>query len=371
MIRSLTFFFILLFIQQSHGQVPYKMALDKLLNYAYPEADAPGIAVLISKDGKILYSFQKGLGNIEQQQQIALSSRFRMASVSKQVTARAVYLLAENGKVDINLPLTTWFEGLPSSWHLITPLHLLTHSSGIWDYESLIPADQINQLSDWDVLRIATQKNELYFKPGTAFRYSNTGYCLLALLVEKVSQHAFPSFVQMHLFDPAGIPQGLVYYPDSKIKSRVYGYHLTNNKFVFADQSITSATQGDGGVYFSAKDYHNWASKQLLPDFRNRDFLDFFRTKAIPVKNNVIYNLGLFGFYDKDNHLHLFHSGESTGFNNIIYMDVSQGLVASVFTNRDDFLIADVFTQIASTIALTPTISENLFLWLNKIYSGE
>src|SRR5690606_9697899 len=279
--------------------------------------------------------------------------------------------LVENKQLDLNRPLSIWFEELPDSWKDVTPKHLLNHSSGIWDYEDLIPKGQKQQLSDQDVLQLARQKDTLYFATGSRFRYSNTGYCLLALLVEKVSGEPFDDFVKQQLFQPIGITDALVYRSTSSIKDRAYGYHPQGDTFVFADQSITSATQGDGGVYFSAEDYHLWVNKQLFRDFQKEDFNRLYEKNAIPVKDNVFYNIGLFGFYNDENNLYLFHSGESTGFHNIVYIDLQKKLIISIFTNRDDLQITTAFEEIRHAMKLKSPVQSKLFDWLSKVYSEQ
>ncbi|VTP97042.1 serine hydrolase domain-containing protein [Sphingobacterium daejeonense] len=120
------------------------------------------------------------------------------------------------------------------------------------DYEGLIPVNQKDQLSDLDVLKIIEPLDSVYFQPGSKWRYSNTGYCLLALIIEKVSGKNYSNYVNEKIFSVFGMRNSLVYNPEDKISNRAFGYHLQNDKFRFADQSLTSATKGDGGVYTSA-----------------------------------------------------------------------------------------------------------------------
>ena len=356
---------------QSCGQDTLKTQLDSTFNRLYPEAEAPGISVRISQGDGLLYTFQQGLANLEGQEKIHEHSRFRMASVSKQVTARSVYWLAEQGKIDLDQPISDWFDGLPESWEQVTPRHLISHTSGVWDYEDLIPDGQTEQLRDEDVLRLSRLHDEVYFPAGQEFRYSNTGYCLLALLVKEVIQEPYADFVQNQLFLPIDIQDGMVYNPQSIMQDRAYGYHPTEDGFLFADQSLTSATQGDGGVYFSIEDYHRWADQRLFSDFAGEDFLRDFHENASMVTDSIRYNMGLFFFHDDKGQLHLFHSGESTGFRNIVYLVPAQKTVISIFTNRDDLGIATAFEEVAKSLSLTLPVSENLFIWLSKVYMDD
>ncbi|UIR57094.1 beta-lactamase family protein [Sphingobacterium sp. SRCM116780] len=351
-----------------------QQALDKQLHGYYPDEQAPGIAVRISQHGKLKYSFHQGLAHLEEHRKIDDNTHFRMASVSKQITASAIYRLIETGKMKISDPLDTYFDELPDKLKTITVQQLLNHSSGILDYESLLPEQLHKQLTDLDVLQYIKQKNTVYFPAGSAFRYSNTGYCLLALVVEKVSGKPFSSFVQQELFLPADVTDGLVYFPYSQIQQRAYGYHPVQNFYVYADQSLTSATQGDGGVYFSPINYHTWMNNRLTTKFHNADIMEFIQANNHPVKDNIAYSMGWF-YTIANNQPILFHSGESTGFHNIVYVNIEKDLIISFFGNRDDTAIAKAFEAVLKATGEKNPISDTkdrpLFDWLNQVYANE
>ncbi|WP_343561193.1 serine hydrolase domain-containing protein [Sphingobacterium sp.] len=368
---------VLLFIGVTNfamGQKIEKSVLDKTLSNYYANGNEPGIAVMISQHGQVRYHYAVGMEDLKTRQKITEKTHFRMASVSKQVTAQAICSLFAQGKLKPTDQLELFFDDLPLALRDITVAQLLQHRSGIMDYEALIPSDRTAQVSDSDVLDYIRQTDKVYFPAGSQFRYSNTGYCLLALIVEQVAKESFAAFVKKHLFLPNGIHDGIVYTMDSAIPDRAFGYHPKADTFVFADQSVTSATQGDGGVYLSALEYHQWANFLLHKRFSETFVQDFLAKESLPVKDGVTYNLGWFSYPLAGNRL-FFHSGESTGFHNMVYLDQQKDLVITLFSNRDDLLIADAFDALLEVLKLPKPMdpsahSKSVFRWLNAVYAN-
>ncbi|HKH45230.1 MAG TPA: serine hydrolase domain-containing protein [Thermoanaerobaculia bacterium] len=236
--------------------------LDLILK-DYGRADAPGVSVLVALDGKVLYRKAFGLANLEERTPITTATNFRLASVTKQFTAAAVLLLAERGKLSLDDPLTRFFPGFARAAHGVKVRHLLGHTSGLLDYEELIPSGTTVPLKDKDVLDLVGKEDRLYFAPGSQFRYSNTGYTLLALIVEKVSGRPFAQFLEKNIFDPLGMA-GTVAYEEgiSTVARRAYGYSERDGerdgRFERTDQSLTSSVLGDGGIYSSVEDLWRW-----------------------------------------------------------------------------------------------------------------
>lgn len=332
---------------------------------------APGAAVLIVQNGDVVLENGYGLAEVKHQSAVTETTNFRMASVSKQFTAMAIMLLVNAHKMTLEDPLSKYFHGLPPGVGAITVGQLLSHSSGIADYEALIPATRKIQVHDEDVLHLIQKKDTLYFPPGTTFRYSNTGYCLAALIVEKVSEEPFGQFMQENIFHPLGMTESAMYEKHKNIAHRAYGYHKKDNNWEFADQSLTSATLGDGGVYTSLEDYRRWG-KGLLNHILVPEKLmhEVFGPHA-SVKAGVTYGYGWFIAKEEDGTVCYFHSGESTGFHNIVYCNRQKKLWIVLFTNRDDDAIASAFTQIAAIMGVQlPFISngQSLFHWLSRVY---
>ncbi len=295
----------------------------------------PGAALLVVVDGKTIYKNGYGLANVETKSTITPETNFRMASVSKQFTAMGILLLEKEGKLSLDDPLTKFFTDFnPHVGQQIRIRHLLTHSSGILDYESLMDQNQHEQLLDADVLTLLKNRDSLYFKPGTQFRYSNSAYCLLALVIEHVSGRSFASFIRQQIFQPLHMTQSTIYEAGKPIANRAMGYRKKADSFVFSDQSVTSATKGDGGVYTSLTDYHKWADA-----LRKGTLLDLTKTrtrigKAIPQIPGSYYSAGW--FYRQPNNPVLFHSGSTCGFTNYVVSIPAKQFLMAYFSNKAD-----------------------------------
>jgi CubicO group peptidase (beta-lactamase class C family) len=313
-----------------HAQ-PDTDTLDRLLRAAF-SGDRPGGALLVMNGGKVVYEKTIGLRDTESKKPLTARSNFRMASVSKQFTAMAILLLEKEGKLSFDDPVTRFFPDFATVGHRITVGQLLTHSSGVWAYEDVMPDTLTRQLSDAGVLEMIRHVDRTYFAPGTGFRYSNSGYCLLALIVEQVSGLPFPEFLRENIFRPLGMKQTRVYEAGEPIRRRAYGFALRDGQLAPSDQSLTSATQGDGGVYTSLRDYARWAG--ALRGNRLVDLRATLHRLNAPLGDGEGY-YGAGWFFDRDvrGTLTLFHSGSTCGFSNVAVLVPEQGVCIAFFSN--------------------------------------
>ena len=147
------------------------------------DGQVPGASLLVLKDGQPVIERGFGLANLEDRIPASPETNYRLASITKQFTAASILLLAEDGKLRLDDPVKRWLPSLPAAADAITIRQLLSHTSGLIDYEEVMPADLQGQLHDIDVLHILEGQDRTYFAPGTSYRYSNSGYALLALIV--------------------------------------------------------------------------------------------------------------------------------------------------------------------------------------------
>ena len=210
---------------------------------------------------------------------------------------------------------------------------MLTHPSGLTDYEGVIPASMTAQLHDADVLALLEDQDRTYFPPGTAYRYSNSGYALLALIVERASGRPFAEFLRRRIFQPLGMA-GTVAQQEgiSTVGHRAFGHSDVNGSWVRTDQSQTSAVLGDGGIYSSIDDLAKWDAalddgRLLSAESRRLAF-----TPAMPTDNPAVE----YGFGWRITGDSLWHSGETMGFRNVIVRFPERRLAVIVLTNRDD-----------------------------------
>ena len=296
--------------------------------------DVPGASLLVIKDGKAVIRRGYGYANLEERLRTTPATNYRLASVTKQFTAASVLLLNQDGKLGLSDPARKWLPELPASDAAITIENLLDHTSGLIDYEDLIPADTKDQINDADVLRMIASQHRLNFAPGSAHRYSNGGYVLLGLIVERASGMDLADFMQKRIFKPLGMEHTLMYehHRGPQVADRAYGYSDVDGKWTRTDQSITSATRGDGGIYTSIDDMAKWDAAL----YDNRLLSAASRHLAFTAHGPTADPDFGYGFGWRIAGDSLWHSGESMGFRNVIVRWPEQHLSVVILTNRDD-----------------------------------
>ncbi|MFC1724363.1 serine hydrolase domain-containing protein [candidate division KSB1 bacterium] len=225
----------------------------------FNKQDVPGASVTVIEDGKIIYKKGYGLANLETREKADEYTNYRLASVTKQFTAMCIMILKEKGLLDYENTLTDIYPDFPDYGKKVTIKNLLQHTSGLIAYEDLIPDAQTEQVHDKDVLDLMKQQDSTYYEPGSKYRYSNSGYAVLAMTVEKLSGKRFSRFLKDNIFTPLGMENTVAYEKGiSTIENRAFGYAEKEGSFEGSDQSVTSAVLGDGGIYTSVMDYYKW-----------------------------------------------------------------------------------------------------------------
>lgn len=187
-----------------------RAAVDSVFG-GWSGTDRPGCALGIARDGAVVYERGYGMANLEHDVPITPASVFHVASISKQFTAAAVALLARDGRLSLDDDVRRWIPELPDHGHRITLRHLLAHTSGLrdqWDLLYLARGRfEENRITTPDVLDIVTRQRQLNFAPGTEYLYSNTGYTLAAIVVERASGQSLRDFAEARFFRPLGMAQ--------------------------------------------------------------------------------------------------------------------------------------------------------------------
>lgn len=300
--------------------------------FARYSGDVPGASVLVIRGGKAIVSRSYGFADLEKQVRSTPATNYRLASVTKQFTATAVLLLAQDGRLSLDDPARRWLPSLPLSLDSIRIRHLLSHTSGVLDYEDLMDPNTEVQITDAGVLSLLEAADSTYFKPGSGYRYSNSGYALLALIVERVSGKRFATFLDERIFKPLGMKHTVAFVDGvSTVSNRAFGYTMRDSAWVRKDQSSTSAVLGDGGIYSSIDDLAKWDASlydsRLLNDESRR--MAFSRQTATD-NQDVSY-----GFGWRITGETLWHSGETSGFRNVIVRYPARRLTVVILTNRD------------------------------------
>jgi CubicO group peptidase (beta-lactamase class C family) len=302
---------------------------------------APGVAALVKKDGRVLFARGYGVRDLRTFTAIDPQTNFRLASCTKQFTAMAIMLLVHDGKLRYEQTLTEIFPEFPAFGKAITVRHLLNHTSGLQDYEILMDEakhagwTEENQIQDADVLTLFENSDleTTIFAPGTKWAYSNSGYVLLGLIAAKVSGKTFGDFLDERIFTPLKMDQTIAYEKgQNEVRTRAFGHTKGADGWKQTDQSSTSATLGDGGVYSSLRDLEKWDEALARHTLLSQDEMRAALTPAQladrarpewpadsdrPAGTPVSYGFGWF-LDPYQGHPRMWHYGDTMGFHSYI-----------------------------------------------------
>jgi CubicO group peptidase (beta-lactamase class C family) len=300
--------------------------------------NVPGAAVMVVHNGRPILTRCYGLAHVEERRPVKECTNFRLASVSKQFTAMAIMILVEHGLLTYDRTLCDLFPEFPPYGCTITVDHLLHHTSGLVDYESLLPDTMTRQVSDAEVLRLMMGQDSTYFPPGSQFRYSNSGYAVLAMVVERVSGQRFADFLRENVFLPAGMTATLAYERGGPpVPCRAYGYRVVaDSGFAFRDQSPTSAVLGDGGIYSSLRDLFRWdqalySERLVSAQTLVRAFTPGLLTDGTSTSYGHGWRLDTYR-----GHRRMHHTGGTCGFATLIQRYPDDRFTVIVLTNRNE-----------------------------------
>jgi len=302
----------------------------------YTGPSVPGASIVVIQDGRVILRRAYGMADLGRNVAATSATDYRLASLTKQFTAMGIMLLARDGKLGYDQPVREVLPELPPATRGVTVRHLLNHTSGLWDYEDLIPNSQTVQVSDRDVLALLARRDTLYFTPGTQYRYSNSGYVLLGLVAERVSRTPLPRFLLARIFGPLGMTATVAHVEGADtVPNRAYGYTPSSVGFTPSDQSVTSATLGDGGVYTSVDDLVRWDQALGGATLVDTATLRLATTPpALPSGASSQYGFGWFvDTYRGERRWR--HTGETSGFRNAIQRFPDRRFTVVVLTNRN------------------------------------
>jgi len=348
---AFTFSAVLVSAQVSSGQIDAIFA-------SLRSSTAPGAAVLVVRNGRAVFRGGYGVTDLRIPRPIDAKTNFRLASFTKQFTAACIMLLAHDGKLHYDDHLTDFFPEFPAYGKDITVRNLLNHTSGLDDYEDLLmkqypdtPPEKIPQILDAGVLKLLAQQSSGQFAPGTKWEYSNSGYALLAMIVEKVSGKNFGQFLQERIFTPLKMKNTLAYEKGkNEVPHRAYGHTKKdaakgNDQAAWqqTDQSPTSAVLGDGGIYSSLDDLAKWdralRDHTLLSPAEMQPALTAVQPTdglaKFPDGRPIRYGFGWF-LDPYQGHKRMSHDGETVGFRTTIQRFPDDDLTVIVLANRTD-----------------------------------
>jgi CubicO group peptidase (beta-lactamase class C family) len=321
----------------------------------YVKEEDPGVALMVRKDGRIIYQREFGLADLKTKEKIDPHSSFRMASVSKQFFAAAILICQEKGLLTVKDPITKYI----SNDHLkgITIENLVHHTSGIADYyeEALKTWDGGWNRNNADMIKFFKESYPTpYFRPGDQYQYCNPGYELMVTIIETVSGQKIYNFMDDHIFDPLGMAETQVFegIVDFHSPQRVMGYTEKKGKFVEDDYTFLNGIIGAGGLYTSLNDYSKWLSAlddQELLSARSMEMMyepahlndgSIAHVDKRTLKDFVFPDASTYSSYgygwvlNVGDESTVSHSGSWVGFRNYVFRNLDSGLDIVMFSNR-------------------------------------
>lgn len=332
-----------------HAQLPERAIDSVMARYGAP--GMPGASLLVVRDGKVALARGYGLADVEHHVAVTPETNFRLASLSKQFTATAIMLLVADGKLHYDDQVSSLVAGMPAFARGVTVRNLLNHTSGLPDYEDFVPDSQTRQVHDAEVPALISHASGLKFAPGTHYAYSNTGYCLLALVVEHVTGKPFAEVLRTRIFTPLGMTNTMARESTTVVPHRAYGYTVSPAGVRLTDQSNTSATLGDGGIYANVVDLAKWDRALTRHTLVSAEQQRLAWTPPV-LPDTAVTEYG-FGWFIGKAHgtTRQWHHGESRGFTNFILRYPERRLTVVILTNRTGGAPWDAADTVADLVA--------------------
>lgn len=332
--------------------------ITKLL-YQYVSDDTPGMAVGIIQDGEIVYEHYLGYANLDHQIKIDENTRSNIASTAKQFTALMVLQLSLEGKLSLEDDIKKYFPSLyPNSEEEIRIRHLINHTSGIRDYVFIMemmnkPSWRQIGMDNDDVIELLIKQEELVFKPGSRYSYSNSGYTILAKIIEKVSGKNFNDYSK-EFFEELGMDEtSFVKRYSGVIPNRADAFSDWGNGLWLSTPAVTKVN-GDGFLYTTLKDQLIY-EQAVQNAYDNNNVLLIESQKPIPNSEINTYGFGL----ELDGRLGReaqYHSGSTFGYHSHASRFPEEKLSIFVMSNNGKIWSGDIADEIASL--LLPAIEE-------------
>ena len=220
-------------------------------------SERPGYTMIVFTKDSVLFSHSRGMINVEDKTPIDINTPFYSASITKSFTAAAILQLTEKSKLDIDDQLQIYLKNLPQYTHDITIKNLLNHSSGLPEYTA-IENWEIKIRTNEDVLNLIRSQDTLQFYPGSDFSYSNTGYVLLAEIIEKVTGVTYEDYITNHFLKPLNMTNSFFANKEANYSMRAIGYEIQEDGNIALNDTEGYRVNGSTGLYCSASDLMKW-----------------------------------------------------------------------------------------------------------------
>jgi len=329
------------------------LKIDSVFINANKRYDFHG-SILVSKNGEKIFSKEYGYADFAKKTLLNSKSAFQLASVSKQFTAVAVLMLYEQGLVGLDDTLTKYFPELP--YTRITIRQLLNHTSGLPIYFWLAEhkwKEEIAPTNEDMIALMAEQNLSLFFRPGAIFDYSNTGYLILAALVERLHGDLFSTFVEDNIFDPLDMDDSFVYsfgYTTTRA-NQLAGYRIYRRRYhIEIPCTVNDAVVGDKNIYSTGNDMLKWINGLNTYKLLKKETLELMYSKGeTRYGRKIPYGFG-FRINDRKEELHIYHDGKWNGFRTSIRQYPENDIVIIFLEHSSYSSPASIIKQVRSIV---------------------
>ncbi len=349
--------------------------IDSIMDSRYSQS-APGAAIIIAKNGEVIYERYFGVADMETNAPITENTAFNIASISKQFTAVGALKLQEEGKINLNDSVKKYFPHFKSSiWEKVGLKHLLSHSSGVPDARPRHDREFMLHATDEQSVTYMTELDTLKFEPGTAYDYINPTFDLFYFIVEQVSGLKFEDFQKATIFDVANMQNVQYFAADKVIPHMAHGYVVneeaqssgTDSDYVktreksatdYVDENNVHwaecdygeetffATKADGGIYTTVRDFLKWENALKNNSIITQESLDMAYSQITKVsgseycsyqnRENTHYGLGWFIDSSFAGDTKVYHTGDNGGFQAYACKYLNNNVNVIMFENRND-----------------------------------
>jgi CubicO group peptidase (beta-lactamase class C family) len=338
------------------GDLPAK--IDAIFK-RFDRPESPGCAVGLAKDGKTLYTRGYGSANLEYRVPLTDSTVLESGSVAKQFTSAAIVLLAQDGKLSLDDDIRKYLPEVPPfGGAKITIRNLMTHTSGLRDQWGLLgiegrgPGTQVH--SPATTLDLVAHQKMLNFQPGTRYLYSNSGYALLGIIVQRVSGKSLDAFTQERLFKPLGMTH--TQWRDDfteVVPNRATAYSGSDQAGYHTDMPFTNMV-GNGGLLSTVYDLMRWNENLDTPKVGGPSFVDALQTRMKLINGRTItYALGL-EVSEYDGVKEIAHGGSTAGYRTHLARYPDQRVSIAVWCNYANANPAGLLHQVADVVLTKP-----------------
>lgn len=311
-------------------------AIDDIATQAIKAGGIASASIAVAKDGKIILARAYGESNIEDDIRATPETVYRVGSVTKQFTAAAVMQLVQEGKINLDDDISKYLPGFPMNGRKITVRNLLNHTSGLHNYTNIESASWFRRLDLTEAQMVDKFKDlPLDFPTGSAWSYTNSGFFLAGMIIEKVSGQSYPDYLRDHIFKPLNLE---VSYCDERaiVKHRALGYSLVDGKLVNCLPISMTVPFSAGALCATASGIANWmvaltSGKVVSPE----SFKEMTTPSTLNDGTKVPYGFGLITT-EMDGHRKIAHSGEIDGFRAQVAYYPDDNVVTAVCINTED-----------------------------------